>query len=76
MNPVERGFVVPVWRRSPGAPSAAWRAVWADSAGEWFMFGRRLREGRVWDFLPADQLAPRDPNRADRGDRPDLLEAT
>ena len=72
MNPVERGFVVPVWVRNLSGSPRTWTSAWLlGDNSRWVnltLGGTRT--------LPGDEFHPRNPNRADSGDRPDLLEAT
>ncbi len=73
MSPAERGFTVPAWLHL-----AVWAEVWATPDGSRFVLERTPTEH---DFPAARHLGrrgmrPRDPNRADRGDRPDLLGAS
>lgn len=61
MNPIECGFVVPVWVRE----ELWWDEAWALPNGCYVMVWGGLRR----PVMP-NWLRPRDPNRADGGDRP------
>lgn len=77
MHPIERGFVVPVWVRARLGWPEGWHAAWLHGDKERWLSSENLSDKHVYrdgDAGIPDEFRPRDPNRADFGDRPDLLE--
>lgn len=72
MTHLERGFVVPVWFPRP---DGSWLPGWAEPTDK--AQSRLTLEGDpdLDPYVgPTAFLRPRDPNRTDQGDRPDLVE--
>lgn len=68
MNHLARGFVVPVWF---AVYEEVWVKAWSDRSGRDVV---RETNACIYSGVRQDWLHSRDPNRADAGDRPDLLE--
>ena len=69
MNHLESGYVVPVWATMTGE----WKPAWAKADRSLCLIGDPPPpQNHVWVSHPS-HVRPRDPNRADGSDRPDLL---